>query len=155
MDFASPENVTLVARVDADTGAPTFYAIKAYGPVISGQFKRKEINVGPYERFKRVTIGEPNISEVVSVFDGEGKEYFEVDYLAQDIIFKELSNSNFKNDNVPSILKPMIVSRKYVVEYGASSTSLQFGSGKSGETGVVASPQSVAADIYSKTIQLM
>jgi hypothetical protein len=150
VDFASPENVTLVARVDADTGAPTFYAIKAYGPVISGQFKRKEINVGPYERFKRVTIGEPNISEVVSVFDGEGKEYFEVDYLAQDIIFKELSNSNFKNDNVPSILKPMIVSRKYVVEYGASSTSLQFGSGKSGETGVVASPQSVAADIYSK-----
>lgn len=150
VDFSNPENVTLVARVDSDTGAPTFYAIKAYGPVISGQFKRKEINVGPYERFKKVSIGEPNISEVVSVFDAEGKEYFEVDYLAQDIIFKEISNSNFKNDNVPSVLKPMIVSRKYVVEYGASSTSLQFGSGKSGETGVVASPQSVAADIYSK-----
>jgi len=150
VDFSSPENVTLVARVDSDTGAPTFYAIKAYGPVVSGQFKRKEINVGPYERFKRVNIGEPNISEVVSVFDAEGKEYFEVDYLSQDIVFKELSNSNFKNDNVPSILKPMIVSRKYVVEYGASGTSLQFGSGKSGETGVVADPQSVAADIFSK-----
>ena len=151
VDFSKPENVTIVARVDTDTGAPTYYAIKAYGNVVSGKFKRKEINVGGYERFKKVVIGDSNVSEVVSVYDSEGKEYFEVDYLAQDIVFKELSNTNFANDNVPSILKPMIVSRKYVVEYDSFGTSLQFGSGRSGETGVIADPQSVAAEIYSKT----
>jgi len=151
VDFSKPENVTIVARVDTDTGAPTYYAIKAYGNVVSGKFKRKEINIGGYERFKKVAIGDSNVSEVVSVYDSEGKEYFEVDYLAQDIVFKELSNTNFANDNVPSILKPMIVSRKYVVEYDSFGTSLQFGSGRSGETGVIADPQSVAAEIYSKT----
>tara|TARA_R110000824_G_scaffold27988_3_gene94377 strand:- start:691 stop:2487 length:1797 start_codon:yes stop_codon:yes gene_type:complete len=151
VDFSKPKNLTVVARVDETTGAPTYFAIKAYGDVVSGEFKRKEVTTGPYERFKTIAIGDNNISEVVSVFDSEGKEYFEVDYLAQDIVFQEISNTNFKNDNVPSVLKPMMVSRKYTVEFNNFDTVLQFGSGESGETGVVADPQAVAMDIYSKT----
>ena len=37
------------------------------------------------------------------VFDSEGNEYYEVDYLAQDMVYKELKNDNYQNDNVPSI----------------------------------------------------
>ena len=66
------------------------------------------------------------------------------------MIYKELSNRNFKNDNVPSILKPVMVSRKFVVDRTLNNAILQFGSGKAGATDVVASPQSVAVDIFGK-----
>ena len=51
----------------------------------------------------------PNISEIISIVDAEGNEYYEVEHLSQDMIYKEVSNANFKDDNVPSILKPLIV----------------------------------------------
>ena len=151
VNFANSANEIVVARVNNSTGAPTHYAVKAYGNVVSGRFSQKEIIVGAYERFKRVALDIENSSEIISVFDSNGNEYYEVDYLSQDIVFKEVANINFKNDNVPSILKPMIVSRKFTVEKNISGIVLQFGSGDEAETNVIASPQQVAVDIFGKS----
>lgn len=151
VDFADPKNDVAIARNDTSTGAPTHYAVRAFGNVVSGFMQQERIDVGPFERFRSVNILTPNISEIISVFDSEGNEYYEVDYLAQDIIYKELSNNNYKNDNVPSIIKPFLVSRKFVVEYQEDRAILQFGSGNPNESNVVAEPQKVAIDIYGKT----
>tara|TARA_R110000824_G_scaffold261261_1_gene449861 strand:- start:2301 stop:4097 length:1797 start_codon:yes stop_codon:yes gene_type:complete len=151
VDFAQTDNPVVVAKVDGTTGAPTYFAIKAYGNVVSGQFGQEEISVGAYEKFKKVTLSNANVSEIISVFDSEGHEYFEVDYLAQDMVYKEVVNSNYKNDNVPSILKPVLVARKFVVEHSRNKVTLQFGSGKEGESNVAADPQAVAMDVFGKT----
>jgi len=150
IDFANPRNQVVVAKVDNTTGSPTHYAVKAYGNVVSGVFGAEEITARNYERFFRARLAAADISEVISVLDSEGNEYFEVNYLSQDIVFKELSNKNFKNDNVPSILKPYFVSRKFVVERNKYNTYLQFGSGNPAESNVVAEPQAVAMDIFGK-----
>ena len=150
VDFGDLKNPTVVARVDTNTGSPTYYAIKAEGTVVSGNFTTENYTVGPYERFRRIRIDE-DVTEIISVIDGEGNEYFEVDYLAQDMVFKEMTNKNFLDDNVPSILKPMLVSRKFVVERDRNNTYLQFGSGKEGDSDVVANPQQVALNMYGKT----
>ena len=151
VDFNDPRNPVIAARVDTATGAPTYYAIKAYGNVVSGQYGVKKVEVGSYQRFNKIKINDPNLVEVISVFDSEGNEYFEVDYLAQDMIFKELKNDNFQNDNVPSILKPLLVSRKFVVVRERDGVYLQFGSGEEGSSNVIANPQSVAMDIFGKS----
>jgi len=151
IDFNDPKNDVIVARVNPTTGSPTHYAIKAYGNVVSGNFSQTEVVIGGYERFKKVSLDVNNLSEVISVFDSEGNEFFEVDYLSQDMIYKEVANSNFKNDNVPSILKPYLVSRKFVIERTANGAVLQFGSGKTGESNIVADPQRVAMDVFGKT----
>ena len=151
IDFADQKNPVVVAQMDSTTGAPTHYAVKTYGTVVSGYFSQETIVVGPYERFKRVKLSAGNISEVIAVFDSDGNEYFEVDYLAQDMVFKEISNVNFKNDNVPSILKPYLVSRKFTVERERRAAYIQFGSGESNSSNVVADPQSVAMDVFGKT----
>ena len=151
ISFDDPKNQFVVARVNNTTGAPTHYAIKAYGNVVSGQFSQKEIKVGAYERFKRIQLNISNTSEIISVFDSDGNQYYEVDYLSQDMVYKEITNSNFKDDNVPSILKPMLVSRKFTVENGTNGTILQFGSGNEAESNVVASPQQVALDVFGKS----
>ncbi len=150
VDFADSRNITVAARIDNDTGAPTHYAIKAYGNVVSGRFGQETIAIGGYVPFLRVTLNASNVAEVLSIFDDEGNEYFEVDYLAQDMVHQEITNPNFKDDNVPSLIKPLLVSRKFVVESGTNSTTVQFGSGKSGLSDVVADPQSVAVDVFGK-----
>ena len=150
IDFADSKNPTVVATVDTTTGAPTYYAIKAYGNVVSGYFSQERIRVGAYQQFLKVQLSSPNITEIISVNDSEGNEYFEVDYLAKDMVLKEIANTNYKNDNVPSILKPLLVSRKFVVERTRRAASLQFGSGKTGETNVVANPQAVAINVFGK-----
>jgi hypothetical protein len=91
------------------------------------------------------------VSEIISVFDSDGNEYFEVDYLAQDIVYREISNSNYKNDNTPSIIKPFLVSRKFVVERSGAGVSLQFGSGQEGTANIASSPQSVSMNVFGKT----
>ena len=151
VDFANPRNRVIAARVDEATGTPTYFAIKAYGRVVSGKFRTEQIEVGDFVRFLNIKMRNPNVSEIISVMDSEGNEYFEVENLSQDLIYKEVSNNNFKNDNVPSILKPYMVSRKYVVSQTPTATFLQFGSGKSGESNVIANPQNVALDSFGKT----
>ena len=150
IDFADPKNPTVIAQSDSSTNAPTQYAIKAYGNVVSGYFAKKDISIGPYRRFLRRKVAADNISEIISVIDSAGNEFFEVDYLSQDIVFKEVANGNFKNDNVPSVIKPILVSRKFIVEKDRNNTFIQFGSGKSGETDIVAAPQEVALEIFGK-----
>ena len=151
VDFAQTKNPIVVARVDDTTGAPTHYAIKAYGNVVSGRFGSKTVSVGAYEKFRRISVPNSNISEIISVTDLQGNEYYEVPYLSQDMIYRELPNNNYKNDNVPSILKPMVVSRKFVVERSQGGVVLQFGSGKQGQNNVVANPQRVALDAFGKS----
>ena len=150
VDFSDPSNLVVVSKVSNSTGSPTHYAIKAYGDVVSGRLGQETVQVGTYERFKRVNLNDSNIVEIISVFDNEGNQYYEVDYLAQDMIYKEVVNPNYKSDNVPSILKPMIVSRKFVSEYTRDGYTLQFGSGDATVSDVVASPQNVAIDVFGK-----
>jgi len=151
VDFANSKNLFVVARNDETTGAPTFYAVKAFGNVVSGKFSQERITVGSFEQFRRVTLEADNVSEIISVFDSEGNEYFEVDYLAQDMIFKEIENPNFKNDNVPSLIKPFLVSRKFITQFNRNQVTLQFGSGKFNESNIVENPQNVAVDVYGKS----
>tara|TARA_R100000664_G_scaffold27396_1_gene38022 strand:+ start:10110 stop:11906 length:1797 start_codon:yes stop_codon:yes gene_type:complete len=151
VDFGESTNVIVTARVDENTGAPTWYAVKAYGRVVSGVFNSQNVDVGTFQRYLRVKVPGRNIAEIISVVDAEGNEYFEVDYLSQDMVYKEITNKNFKNDNVPSILKPYLVSRKFVVERMRNEVYIQFGSGKTGGSDIVADPQSVALDIFGKT----
>ena len=52
VNFADDKNTVVVAKVDNTTGAPTRYAIKAYGNVVSGDFAQKQVNVGAYQNLE-------------------------------------------------------------------------------------------------------
>lgn len=150
VDMADDSNPVVVATTDSTTGAPTQYAIKAYGNVVSGFFNVEEVDIGDFQRFRRVQLNSPNVAEIISVFDSDGNEYFEVEYLSQDTVFKELTNKNYKNDNTPSVMKPMLVNRKFITVFDGNGVSLQFGSGDELSEELVSNPQNVAMDIFGK-----
>ena len=150
--FNNKRNKAVVAKTDPTTGAPTHYAVKTYGNVVSGRYNQERIEVGAYEKYKSVRLANGNVSEIISVFDDSGNEYFEVPYLTQDVIYQEVSNPNFKNDDVASVLKPRAVPRRFVTVFDRSGVALQFGTGD--ETLInenkIPEPQKVAIDIYGK-----
>ena len=94
VDFANPDNEIIVATSSETDGAPTAYAIKAYGRVISGETHQESINVGGYAKFLTIELSDPNITEIVSITDTEANEYFEVEYLSQDTVFRSVVNKD-------------------------------------------------------------
>jgi len=144
---------TVVAKVDGETGLPTHYARKGYGRIISGKVKTKTVSVGDFKRFRKVPIGDDNVAEILSLIDSDGHEYFEVDYLTQNIIYRAITNNNTEKNSAPFILKPFPAPRRFIVETEAGVTNLRFGFGSEDNlaTDQIVDPSQILLDLYGKT----
>ena len=129
VNFGNPSNRIVVSKVNESTGIPTEFAIRGHGQVISGEFKYEDVKVGDFERFRRVSLSDPNVFEIVSVVDSEGKQYFEVEYLSQDVIFSQITNVKKDKFKAPFILKPVSVPRRFIIEQEFGKTFIRFGYG--------------------------
>ncbi len=152
VDFADPDNEVVVASVDSDN-TPTYYAVKAEGTVTSGEFVQEDITVGQFEKFLSAELTTKNITEVVAVTDSEGHSYFEVDNLSQNTIYIPVANKNDDRYTTPSIMVPVIVPRRFVLERERDRTFLQFGYGSDSETSTdsIADPTDVLMDLHGRT----
>jgi len=151
VDFSHPNNQVVVANVNSQTGVPTHYAIRAKGRVVSGELAVEEISVGTFERFKKVELAGANISEIISVTDELDNEYFQVNYLSQDVVFISVLNKGSNKDTVTNILKPVSVPRRFIVDHERNKTILQFGAGQEGESLSLLEPDNVALDQHGKS----
>lgn len=160
--FGHESNDVRVARVDPTSGTPTHYAIKTYGNVVSGALSSEFVEVGEFSKFKKIQLEELDISEIVSVVDSEGNEYFEVDYLSQNVIYKGVTNraKTFGNetfsyqtgDQAAEILKPVVVPRRFIVNRNRRSTELVFGMSSDYEipNDMISEPQTTILDVHGK-----
>lgn len=153
VDFNDSKNDIVAARFDATTGATTYFAVRAYGQVKSGttQLAKVDLSNSTFEKFKRVRVGGPNISEIISVYDSSGNRYYEVDHLSQEVVFVDTTNQDAETDGVRSILKPYATSRRFTVEQDNTGTYLQFGFGSESEDdGGLTDPSRIALQMSGK-----
>ena len=150
--FDDPSNEIVAARTDDSTGLPTHYAVKAYGRIVSGVFGLESKSVGSFQRFLRMKLSSNNITEVLSVVDSEGNKYFEVEHLSQNTVYKEVVNKGDNKDTVASLMRPMIVTRRFVVEREQDQIYLQFGYGGPSEVRnqSVADPKNVVLQLNGR-----
>ena len=119
-----------LSSANETTGVPTFFAIKASGVVVSGEIKEEIVDVGNFEKFRKIELSDSNITEVIACYDAEGHEYFRVDHLSQDVVFATVTNRDESNNNkARSILKPIAVPRRFTSERQREKTIIQFGFG--------------------------
>ena len=104
VNFSDSNNQIIVAQVDDTSGAPTSYAVKAYGNVVSGELVRDIVNVPGYQKFLRIELSSDRVTEVISVVDQEGHTYYEVDNLSQNVIYKPVTNRNSDTDKVKALM---------------------------------------------------
>tara|TARA_R110002020_G_scaffold29483_18_gene92965 strand:+ start:679 stop:2472 length:1794 start_codon:yes stop_codon:yes gene_type:complete len=152
VSFENTDSDIVVAKVDEDTGAPLYYAIKSEGRVVSGELLEHTQAIGDFKRFLTVSVPGTNVSDIVSVTDAEGHEYFEVEHLSQNTVFKPVANSNAANDTVANLLKAVSVPRRYTVEHLDDQTNIQFGYGSETEmvSGSIADPSNVLLKRHAK-----
>jgi len=154
IDFSKEKNDIIAAKFDEDSSLTTHYAIKASGPVVSGRTETDTIEITDPEPFRAIGLNQANISEIVSVTDSDGNNWYEVDELSQDTIYIPIRNTSLDKQNVPFILKAVAVPRRFVVtkEYGL--TSLQFGYGSEDqltpEVQAIQDPSSVILKIHGR-----
>ena len=151
--FDADTTELVAARFDSTSGQTTFFAAKNYGQVVSGVFQRltADLSNSSFKKFRKIKVGDVNTSDVISVKDSDGNEYFEVENLAQEVVFKEVTNKDAASDGVRSIIKPFIASRRFVVEQDDTGTYIQFGFGD--ETNVpegLADPSKLAIKMHGK-----
>ena len=152
--FDNPKNEIRGARFNDTTGATTFFAVKAMGQVVSGLFERITVDLSDssFEKFRKIKIGNNTITDVISVVDADGNKYYEVENLAQEVVFVEATNKSAKSDGVRSILKPYIAARRFVLEQDDTGTYLQFGFGSEASTVEgLADPSQVVLKMHGKT----
>jgi hypothetical protein len=152
--FDDPSNSVVAARTNSATGVPTSYAVKTEGQVISGQYGEKVFDVGSFEKFKKIRISDRNLVEIVSVFDSEGHEYFEVEYLTHDVVYKAVPNKDAATrDNAPSLMRPFVAARRFTTTRDQNGMTLQFGQGSESEiaTPSLAEPTNVVLQRHAKT----
>jgi hypothetical protein len=150
--FADPSNEVVVATANTTTGVPTGYAIKASGQVISGELLRETVTVGEYKKFRRIELDGDNVSEIVSITDAEGNDYYEVDYLSQDVIYKSVLNRDTNKNKTTAALRPFIVPRRFTAERIRDRMIIQFGYGsdRTERTDPLVDPSKVVLDVHGK-----
>ena len=154
VDFSDPNNEIIVATTNATTGVPTQYAVKTFGQVVSGQLETETFELGNFIKFRTLSINSPDVTEIVSVIDSEGREYYQVDHLSQNTIYIPISNTDTAtNTQAPTIIKPFIVPRRFVVRKNRTQTNIVFGYGSDSQLNSpsMVEARDVVLDLHSKT----
>ena len=151
--FDNSNNLIVAARFNNTTGFTTHFAVKAFGQIVSGVFQRivADLTDSSFKKFRKIRIGGTQINDIISVIDSEGNRYYEVENLAQEVVFEETTNKSAKSDGVRSVLKPFIAARRFVVEQDDSGTYLQFGFGSEADTNQgLADPSQLVLKMHGK-----
>ncbi len=153
VDFSNPDNEIVTATTDPTTGDATSYAVKAYGKVISGELNEEIVAVGDFKRFLTVGLGDPNITEIVSITDAEGHEYFEVDYLSQDTVFRTVVNKDSESSkHAPEKIVATSVPRRFVTFNRFGQVFVKFGHGSEStlKTDNISHPSNVVLKMHGR-----
>jgi len=140
LDFAVEDEREISVYSRSTDGSPEFYLVKKYVNAISGELRTITTNFGntPFQ-FSKIQLADTNVVDIIDVRDSNGNKWYEVPYLAQEMIYIDYPNSEqtdkdlvqFK-DSVPNILKLIKTSRRFVKQINAdNTTTIVFGGGNS------------------------
>ena len=156
IELSNSDSEITALQASGDGSSVSYYAVKARGRVASGEESQTIVEIGDYKRFLKVLVPGANITEIISVFDSDGNEYYEVDNLSQNVVYRPVlarpSDSAGADPIAPSIMKPFPVPRRFVVERTEDQVYIVFGYGSESEikNNLVADPSEVVLDIAGK-----
>jgi hypothetical protein len=149
------ERIINTDDLDSDLN-PNSYIIIMTGICVSGETFTKKIPAGAFQQFKKLTLPDSDVNEILRVKDTEGNEYHEVEYLSQDVVFKSVQNKSYDYDVVSDNLEILPAPFRFTRELDrrSSFTTLTFGSGNAMtlDTDYIPDPSEFALPMYGKTI---
>ena len=132
IDFTVSSSIdpTTVSIAQVAGGDPTYFLLKKTRKATSGTINTTSFSFGAYEEFPTIELNTSNIAGIVDVFDSDNNEWYEVDYLGQELIFEGERNTSSEGEDTPYILNTKQVQRRFATRFLDETTlQLQFGSG--------------------------
>ena len=135
-----PTEIT-VYEVDG-SGVPLYFLLKKSRKAISATINTIPFSFGAPTQFSTVDINADKIIGVLDITDTDGNEWYEVDYLGQEMVFNSIKNTNVNDPNLsqyagdtPYILKLEKIQRRFASRViSTGSLQLQFGAGTAEDT---------------------
>jgi hypothetical protein len=155
-----PTEVT-VYEVDG-SGNPLYFLLKKSRKAISSTINTIQYSFGTPTQFSTVDINAERIVGVLDVVDTDGNNWYEVDYLGQEMIFDSIKNTNTNDPNLsqysgdtPYLLKLEKIQRRFATRViSTGSLQLQFGAGTANDTDeeIIPNPNNVGIGLpFEKT----
>tara|TARA_R110000803_G_scaffold78781_6_gene144048 strand:- start:2235 stop:4076 length:1842 start_codon:yes stop_codon:yes gene_type:complete len=138
---SSSSDTTEVSVAQTSNGIPTFYLLRKTRKSFSGKINTTSFSFGAPQEFATVVLASPNIAGVIDIVDSEGNIWYEVDYLAQDLVYDSLRNTNvnspntFEDSDAPFLLQTKNVQNRFATRFlTPTQLQIQFGSGNPANT---------------------
>ena len=135
--FSSSSDPTDVTVYSVSGNNPEYFLLKKTRNAVSSTITSTTFTFGTPQQFQTVEISDSNIVGILDVTDSDGNVWYEVDYLAQDVVFDKIRNTNTNDPNfsddssdAPYLLKLKQADRRFATRFLSPTTlQLQFGSG--------------------------
>ena len=153
LDFAERNsNGTLTAEetpIQDSTGQITSMVLKKSGLCVSGEIIEQSISVGAFVPFRTITLNKPHVTAILRVYDTDGNDYYEVESLSQDTVYKRNRLSN-GDSSIEVIAAPYRYTTS--TNINGRQTTLRFGSGDSSAIfdESIPDPSDLALPLYGK-----
>ena len=144
---------TTVSVAQVSSGEPEFYLLKKTRLGTSGTIQTENFTMGAYQEFPTIEINVSNIGGIIDIFDSDGNQWYEVDYLGQDLVFDSIKNTNINDPNnyvdsknAPYLLQTKSVNRRFTTRFlNENILQIQFGAGQPLQTDeeVIPNPDNV------------
>jgi hypothetical protein len=155
-----PTEVT-VYEIDS-SGNPLYFLLKKTRKSISSTINSTDFSFGVPVQFSTVDITGNNIVGILDVVDTDGNNWYEVDYLGQEMVFNSIKNTNTNDPNLsqyqgdtPYLLKLEKIQRRFATRFLDKTTlQLQFGAGTANDTDeqIIPNPNNVGIGLpFEKT----
>lgn len=130
--------------------------LKKKGTCGSGNQATETFSVGDFVQFRRLTLSQSDITQIISVSDSLGNTYYEVGNLTHDVVYKNVLNTTEKDVLVKDILKVIPAPYRFVKETSLSNrtSTLLFGGGNADviEDDIIPDPSEFSIPLpYSQT----
>ena len=135
--FSSSSDPTEVSIYQTTGNNIDFYLLTKKRKAISATINTTSFDFGSVQRYPTVEINASNIIGILDIVDSNGNTWYEVPYLAQEMVYDTIKNTNINNPNLssdggntPYLLQLKKVPRRFVTRFLDNTTlQLQFGAG--------------------------
>jgi hypothetical protein len=139
IDFSisSSTDPTEVTIYQISSGNPDYFLLKKTRKAISATVNTKDYTFSEPTQFNTIELNDSNIIGILDCVDTNSNIWYEVDYLAQDTVYKSIRNTNTNDPNLsqysgdtPYLLQLEQVQRRFVTRFlDSGSMTIQFGAG--------------------------
>lgn len=145
----------VVGTIDG-SGNPVTFLMRRDVACVSGQVTSESFKIGSNPTpFFTLSLSKTDVSEILSVVDASGNQYYEVQALSQDTVFKTFPNMSTDSEEVPRSIEVIPAPRRFITiaDPLTRTLTLQFGGGNAltVQDDAIPDPETLSLPLYGTT----